>query len=157
MTSSVKYRAFLPEFPLLHLRKSKITILFSAYKDAGLVQLLRIMRDDEKSDWSKLVSVTHIDVATRYVKRLGLSFQLGFLIVFSQTLEQEELENFLADMESLSPLQIAENWNSRFEKFIEEGRQNNATFALHYDMLNHCNHVVAISLAERQGGPDGYT
>ena len=24
-------------------------------------------------------------------------------------------------------------------------------------MLNHCNHVVAISLAERQGGPDGYS
>ena len=74
MASSVKYRAFLPEFPLLHLRKSKITILFSAYKDAGLVQLLRIMRDDDKSDWSKLASVTHIDVATRYVKRLALSF-----------------------------------------------------------------------------------
>ena len=40
------------EFPLLHLRKSKITIQFSAYKDAGLVQLLRIMRDDDRSDWS---------------------------------------------------------------------------------------------------------
>ena len=43
------------------------------------------------------------------------------------------------------------------EKFVEEGRKNNATFALHYDMLNHCIHVVAISIAERLGGPDGYS
>ena len=60
-------------------------------------------------------------------------------------------------METLSPLQIAENWNSKFEKFVEKGRQSNATFALHHDMLSHCNHVVAISMAERLGGPDGYS
>ena len=157
MASSAKYKAFLPEFPLLHLRKSKLTILFSGYKDAGLIQLVRIMRDDEKSDWSKLASVTHIDVATRHVKRLALSFQLAFLIAFSQTLGHEDLQSFLGDMESLTPVQIAENWNAQFEKFIEEGRQKNATFALHHDMLIHCNHIVAISLAERLGGPDGYS
>ena len=157
MASSAKYKAFLPEFPLLHLRKSKLTILFSGYKDAGLIQLVRIMRDDEKSDWSKLASVTHIDVATRHVKRLALSFQLAFLIAFSQTLGHEDLQSFLGDMESLTPVQIAENWNTQFEKFIEEGRQKNAIFALHHDMLIHCNHVVAISLAERLGGPDGYS
>ena len=123
MASSAKYKAFLPEFPLLHLRKSKLTILFSGYKDAGLIQLVRIMRDDEKSDWSKLASVTHIDVATRHVKRLALSFQLAFLIAFSQTLGHEDLQSFLGDMESLTPVQIAENWNAQFEKFIEEGRQ----------------------------------
>ena len=95
MASSAKYKAFLPEFPLLHLRKSKLTILFSGYKDAGLIQLVRIMRDDEKSDWSKLASVTHIDVATRHVKRLALSFQLAFLIAFSQTLGHEDLQSFL--------------------------------------------------------------
>ena len=93
--------AFMPEFPLLRLRKSKITILLSAYKDAGLVQLLRIMRDDDKSDWSKLASATHIDVATRYVKRLARSFHLVFVIDFSQTLGKEELECFLDDMETL--------------------------------------------------------
>ena len=91
------------------------------------------MRDDDKSDWSKLMSVTHIDMATRYVKRLALSFQQAFVIVFSQTLDQEELESFLSHMETLSPVQIADNWNTKFEKF---------TFALHYDMLNHCIQVV---------------
>ena len=157
MESSARYRVFLPEFPLLHLRKSKITILFSAYKEAGLVQLVKFMRDEEHSDWTKLVSVQHIDVATRYVKRVALSLQLAFLVVFSQTLQPEELESFMSDMESLPPLQIAENWNPRFETFISEGRQKNATFSLHYDIMTHCSHVVAISLAERQGGPDGYS
>lgn len=39
MESDKKYERFLVEFPLLHLRKSKITILFSAYSEAGLVQI----------------------------------------------------------------------------------------------------------------------
>ena len=64
-----KYEIFLPEFPLLHVRKHKITILFSAYKDAGLVQLLRYMRDDEEDDWRKLVSAVHIETATRHIRR----------------------------------------------------------------------------------------
>ena len=106
------------------------------------------MRDDEKSEWSRLVLLSHIDVATRHVKRLALSFQLAFLVVFSQTLEQLELESFLGDMEALNPEQTAENWHSELEKFIEQGRKKVATFALHYYMLIHCNHIVAIALTE---------
>jgi hypothetical protein len=67
MELNTKYKAFLPEFPLLHLRKSKITILFSSYKDAGLVQLVKFMRDENQDDWAKLVSVQHIDMATRHI------------------------------------------------------------------------------------------
>ena len=63
MKTDEKYRIFLPEFPLLHLRKSKITILFSAYQDAGLIQLTKFMKDDGEDDWRKLVSVQHIDMA----------------------------------------------------------------------------------------------
>lgn len=74
-----KYRHFLPEFPLLHLRKSKINTLFSAYKDAGLLQLLMYMCDDEKKEWTKLISMEHIDVATRFVRRLSLSFHVAFV------------------------------------------------------------------------------
>ena len=35
-----KYKKFLPEFAVLHLRKSKINTLISGYKDTGLVHLL---------------------------------------------------------------------------------------------------------------------
>ena len=34
--------------------------------------------------------------------------------------------------------------------------EQNATFALHKDMMNHLDHVLAIALAERLGGNDGY-
>ncbi|CAC5397540.1 unnamed protein product [Mytilus coruscus] len=47
MDSCPKYRSFLPEFPLLHLRKSKITNLISAYKEAGLIHILQYMKDEE--------------------------------------------------------------------------------------------------------------
>ena len=71
------YKIMLPEFPLLHLRKSKITVLFSAYQDAGLVQLMKYMKDDKEEDWKKLVSVQHIDTATMYVKRIAQSLNLA--------------------------------------------------------------------------------
>ena len=35
-----KYAVFLKEFPLLHLRKSKIVDICSGYKDAGIVPML---------------------------------------------------------------------------------------------------------------------
>ena len=48
METNRLYNVLLPEFPLLHLRKSKITVLFGAYKDAGIVQILKYMRDEKK-------------------------------------------------------------------------------------------------------------
>ena len=44
MATDPKYKVFLVEFPLLHLRKSKISILFSAYQDVGIVKILQYMR-----------------------------------------------------------------------------------------------------------------
>ena len=41
-----KFSSFLPKFPLPHLLKSMITILFSAYNDAGLFYILRYVWDD---------------------------------------------------------------------------------------------------------------
>lgn len=90
MSMNEKYLVILPEFPLLHLRKSKITILFSSYSDAGLVQLLQYMRDDDRDDWSKLVSAAHIDMATGNVKRIGQALHLAFLIQFAGTLGPDE-------------------------------------------------------------------
>ena len=157
MNMDDKYKAFLPEFPLLHLRKSLITILFSAYKDAGLTQILQYMRDDTREDWKTLVSADHIDTATKHVKRLSLSLHLAFLVEFANSLAAEEQESFLSEMESEEPSSVANNWASRFKDFLEEGSTKNATFALHVDMMKHCDSVVAISLAERLGGPKGYS
>ena len=34
-----KYNVFFPEFPCLHTRKSRIVITFSAFKEAGMMEL----------------------------------------------------------------------------------------------------------------------
>ena len=152
-----KYKMLLPEFPLLHLRKSKITVLFSAYKDAGLVQLMKFMKDDNEEDWKKLVSVQHIDTATKYVKRIAQSLNLAILVTFLKSLTKDDQEMLITDMETEQPVTLANNWSLRFNKFLEETSRINATFALHLDILNHCNHVVQIAFAERLGGQGGYS
>ena len=40
---------------------------------------------------------------------------------------------------------------------MTHGMEQNATFVLHKDMMDHLDHVLAISLAERLGGKDGYS
>ena len=51
MKSDKTFEQFLPEFPILHLKKSKITNLFSTYKDAGILHLLKYMKDiDNEAD-----------------------------------------------------------------------------------------------------------
>ena len=39
---------------------------------------------------------------------------------------------------------------------MDEGYSKNATFALHRDIMKHCDKVVAVALAERLGGKKGY-
>ena len=156
MESDKKYERFLVEFPLLHLRKSKITILFSAYSEAGLVQILQFMLDNDKTNWESLMTAQHIDTATRYIKRISLSLHLAFMVVYTRTLNTKDLESFIYDMETLEPKEISDRWSKKFQKFLESGSRSNATFALHRDMMLHCDEVIAIALAERLGGPDGY-
>lgn len=156
MSTNEKYAAFLPEFPLLHLRKSMITILFSSYSEAGLVHILRFMRDDGKDDWSKLVSLHHIDIATRNVRRISLSLHLAFLITFVKNLPTSECEDFLTDMASMKPAEISKRWSENMESFLIKGSKNNATFALHRDMMKHCDDISAVAMAERLGGKQGY-
>ena len=154
--SDSKFESFLPEFPLLHLRKSKITILVSAYRDAGLVQLLKFMKDDDQEEWTKLISIQHIDCAKTYIRRLAISFHLAFLIKFSRTLASDDLYSFIHDMENEDAITISNNWSERFKRFMNYWSKHNATFALHRDMMNHCDHVIVIALSERLGGPKGY-
>jgi hypothetical protein len=154
---SQRYKNFLPEVPLLHLRKSKIVNLTSAYKDAGLLHLMKYMRDDEAhDDWTQLLSVSNIETATRYIKRLAVAFQQAFLVAFLQSLPETEAECLLNDLLQNDPQQNCQTWNNRFSAYMKMGSSRNATFALHHDMMVHCREVVAIAFSERLGGPDGY-
>ena len=156
LNADKKYRVFLPEFPLLHLRKSKINILFSSYGDAGLIQLLRVMRNEDQEEWAKLISIQHIDMATKHVRRLALSLHLAFLISFLDYIEPEEKQAFVDDMESGDSAEVSSKWALKFQEYLAYGSSRNATFSLHMDMMRHCDDVIAISLSERLGGKDGY-
>ena len=157
MDTNKKYKVFLPEFPLLHLRKSMITVLFSSYKEAGLIEILKFMREEDHDEWAKLVSITHIDKATRFVRRIALALHLALVIKFAQSLNNDELEAFMNDMESSDRSKVSENWYDKFQKYVEFGSSQNSTFALHVDIMRHCDNVVAVALAERLGGPVGYS
>ena len=156
MKRKKKYELFLPEFPLLHLRKSKITTLISAYKNAGLTQLLRYMLDDEKKECAKLVDPTDIDIATTKISRVSKALHLAFLVRFIQTLDIEEATSLIASLQSQEPEVTASQWNTRYKLFLTDGCKRNATFELHVDIMQHCDEVLAIKLAERLGGESGY-
>lgn len=88
--SSKKYQNFLPEFPILHLRKSKITNFCTAYRNAGIIEILKYMRDEEFNDWKKLISAEHINMASKYIRRLSIALKVAFVTKFLQTLQVEE-------------------------------------------------------------------
>ena len=156
MVKMKKFATFLPEFPCLHLRKSCITITFSAYKHAGLMQLIQYMRNDDSTEWAKLISAKHIDVATRYVKRLATALRMSFLLKFWSELPSKEASEFMLDMENPGP-HVAEAWYDRFHDFIDKGSSINGSFALHVDIMHHLESIVAVALAERLGGSGGYS
>ena len=151
-----KYDSILPEFPCLHLRKSLINSIFSAYKNAGLVQLLQYMKDDDQKEWTKLITAEHIDVATKNVKRLSHAFHTAFMVKFLGYLPQPEAQMLLYDLQNDEPQALACKWQQKYVEFVERGCQRSGTFVLHQDMMKHLDHVLAISLAERLGGADGY-
>ena len=98
MKNDSKYRVLLPEFPLLHLRKSKITNLFSGYKEAGIVHMLKYMKDADQDEWMKLLTAENIDAATRTVWRISMSLHLAFFIKFVQQLSVSQQTNLLENM-----------------------------------------------------------
>ena len=158
LSQETRFEQFLPEFPLLHLRKSKINILFSAYKHAGLVQLLMYMRDDSRQEWSKLITAQHIDEATRCVKRLSQGLHIALLISFIRQLPPSDSSKLIEELSSnRSPETLALHWDAKIQKFSADSSQKNATFALHVEMLKHCDEVMEIDLAERVGGKTGYS
>ena len=156
MKENAKFCQFLPEFPALHLRKSKIVNLFSAYKAAGLLHLLKFMKDSEQEDdWMKLITMQNIETATQNISRLSMALHLAFLVKYLDSLEEKLQLILLSDLQGETTTLLHQKWGNGFGRFLIEGSRN-ATFALHVDIMQHCDEVVAISVAERIGGPDGY-
>ncbi|XP_070203435.1 uncharacterized protein [Littorina saxatilis] len=153
MKENSMFQIFLPEFPLLHLRKSKIVNLLSAYKDAGLSSLTRFLHDSEETDLKKIVRPENIESATTFVKRLALALQTAFFLTFHRSLSPEDAAKC---SKSLDDGKLEPSWLEKLEDFMETGQRTNATFALHCDILHHALEILAIALAEKIGGPDGY-
>lgn len=152
-----KFAVFLPEFPLLHLRKSKITTIGSAYKHAGIIQLLKYMRDEDKeNEWAKLATTVHIEAATRVMRRLSLSLHVAFLLVFMRTMSSSENNEFKDDIQSKHPKDLCTKWDEKYQKFLKDASASNATFALHVEIMQHLDEVGAIAMAEKMGGAQGY-
>ena len=159
MKTDPKYEIFLPDFPPLHLRESKIVNLFSAYKDCGLSQILQYMKDDKEKEWTKLITLDHIDIATRYVWRIQMALQLAFFLQFILSISAEDSSLLIRDMDVLQEsnlLHFVEKWDAKYVQYIMLGTSENATFRLHAEMLKHCQEVTAIYLGERIAGPTGY-
>ena len=59
-------------------------------------------------------------------------------------------------MKVLRFLDFQSKWSEKFENFVAGNIRKNATFALHADMMTHCDEVIAFYFAERMGGRLGY-
>ena len=158
MNTSPRYQIFLPEFPLLHLRKSKIGNFLKAYKSAGLLQILNYMRDeDTEKDWSKLVTVSNIDKATRIIRRLSVALHVAFILKFMETLQVSKATELLEQLCAGDKNCLEKMWQLQYQAFVGKGCKDNATFCQHHDMMMHADEIVAIITAERSGGPGGYS
>ena len=157
MKEEKTFQQFLPEFPVLHLRKSNITNLISAYKNAGILHMLKYMKDDEDTqEWTKLLTIENIDAATRCIKRLSSALHLAFLVQFFNTLPRMQQEQFLKSYQMGSIDTLEHEWGNRLQSFFEENCKKSSLFCLHVDIVTHCDEIIAISVAERVGGKDGY-
>ncbi|CAC5360077.1 unnamed protein product [Mytilus coruscus] len=134
-----KYKVFTPEFPILHLRKSKITNLISAYKATGLLHNLRYMKDEEYAkDWTKLLTIVKIETATRNIWRLSVALHLSFFVCFLSTFSKEDSRSLMKLLDE-SQTEIQPQWGEHFD--ITHG---------------HCDNIVAIAVSERIGEEKGY-
>lgn len=139
-----RYQTFLLEFPCLHLRKSRITNVCSAYKDAGLLHIMKYMRDEEFEDWGTLISIQDINKATRYIKRISLGLHVAVLSTYMASLSGVEQHELLADLLSDRALSVSDKWDERYRNFLEESAEKNATFSLHIDIMKHCDEICAL-------------
>lgn len=146
------------EVPVLHLTKQKIVNVSSAYKKAGFMEIIRFMMDNDKiEDITKLISADNIRNATRIIRRVALSFNLALQVAFVQDLSDEDRAGILEDIDEMSPSTLSEKWEEHFLQHVRKRSEEDATYAMHVDMMRHCFEAVSISFAERIGGADGYS
>ena len=111
------------------------------------------MRDDDVKEWKKLINPDNIDKATRYIRRLSLSPHLAFICTFIQTLSLEDAEE-IQECIIVSTV-LGSRWQTDFNRFMLKGQTGNATFALHFDIMSHCDEICVITFTERLGGDEG--
>ena len=143
---------------LLHIIKNACGSTANAYRECGLVEILKYLRDAENvEDLSKLLEMHRIHDASCLMKRLYLTLQLSFEIEFAFSLDSEaEQAAFFQDMEHSNIEQLELKWGPKFKKFLSDGSQANKTFALHSEMLVRTREVYAMCFSEKIGGSDGY-
>jgi hypothetical protein len=66
------------------------------------------MRDTDDQEWAKLIESSHIDQATRYIRRLSLALHLSFMVTFTSSLSSDEHMHLL---ECLAAGSIEDNNN----------------------------------------------
>lgn len=148
--SDIKYKTFLPEFPVLHLRKSKITNLISACKTTCLIHILKYMKDDDtETDCSNLVSIGNIEIATKNIWRLSAGLHVALIFTFMNSISQLDAEQLSQDLYHCSEVELELRWGCKLKEFIITSSKKNATFSLHLDLIRHCDEIVAIACAER--------
>lgn len=149
-------KAFVLEFPLLHLTKSTIVCLLSAYSSAGLSHLMTLMgtEDDDKA-WQHLSCVTHITTAVKRITRLCVAFQLCLLLKFLEHLPTDSRDAAMTTLRD-NDFSKLEMLQSEYDQFVSSGCDHDSVFRLHNDMLKHMLTVVGLSLAEKMGGVAGY-
>ncbi|CAH1782819.1 unnamed protein product [Owenia fusiformis] len=103
------------------------------------------MRDDNKHVLLTLL---------QNIKRLAMSLKLALMISFCHTLDNQD--SFIADRQNLNSQQLSQQWGEQLSKFIQNSCASNASFQLYVDMIQHCEEVVALAVAERLGGIQGY-
>ena len=130
--------------------KSKVTNLISAYTPAGIIQPLKYLKDaEDETDWKKIVSISEIETAVKSIARLAIALHLAFFIRFLESMDPIEADNILIDMKTGSNIETNNRWNPAYIAFINEGCANNARFCLHFEIMQHCDEIVAIQLAEK--------
>lgn len=114
------------------------------------------MKDKEQEDdWIKLITLQNIETATQNNSRLSMALHLAFLTKYLDSLEENMRMKLIQELQEKNRHILYTDWGFKFENFLEQGTKN-ATFALHSDMMRHCDEIMAISVAEKLGGPGGY-
>jgi hypothetical protein len=117
--SDEKFKRQIREVPVLHLTKQKIVNISSAYKKAGLLEIVRYMTNNEKlKDLTTLISTENIRNATKLMRRVAIAFTLCFQLQFLDQLEMKDREELFEDLQAPDATNLSSKWDDKFLKFL---------------------------------------